>query len=95
MNPFISQRWLGYLPLFDPEFGTTVAEPEGAGAGWWAGAPSVTYDIDTQTWWLYYRLRYMDALAHGGHLWCYYEYARADGSHELRLSRVPWPDPRT
>jgi hypothetical protein len=32
-------------------------------------------------------LRYADALERGGERWIYYEYARPDGSHELRLSR--------
>ena len=34
-------------------------------------------------------LRYLDAIEHEGELWLYYEAARADGSHELRLNRVP------
>jgi hypothetical protein len=34
-------------------------------------------------------LRYMDAVPVGGELWLYYEYARPDGAHELRLSRMP------
>ncbi len=34
-------------------------------------------------------LRYLDGLERHGEWWLYYEYARADGSHELRLSRVP------
>lgn len=41
-------------------------------------------------------LRYVDALAMDDHWLVYYEYARADGSHELRLSRVPslsYPSP--
>jgi hypothetical protein len=34
-------------------------------------------------------LRYVDGLRLEGEWWLYYEFARADGSHELRLSRVP------
>jgi hypothetical protein len=33
-------------------------------------------------------LRYLDAIVVGGVIHYYYEYARADGSHELRLNRV-------
>ncbi len=33
-------------------------------------------------------LRYMDAVPVGDELWLYYECARADGAHELRLSKV-------
>jgi len=36
-------------------------------------------------------LRYPDVLDRGGEWWVYYEYARDDGSHELRLNRVPKP----
>jgi predicted GH43/DUF377 family glycosyl hydrolase len=33
-------------------------------------------------------LRYIDAVVMGDEVWCYYEYARADGSHELRMNRA-------
>jgi hypothetical protein len=33
-------------------------------------------------------LRYLDAVVFDDEIWFYYEYARADGSHELRLNRV-------
>ena len=33
-------------------------------------------------------LRYVDAVAIAGQWWAYYEYTRADGSHELRRSRL-------
>lgn len=35
-------------------------------------------------------LRYVDAIVVDGVIYYYYEYARADGAHELRLNRVPW-----
>lgn len=35
-------------------------------------------------------LRYADALTVGGDLLLYYEYALADGSHELRMNRLPF-----
>lgn len=59
-------RWLGGMPLFRPEEGTTVIEPLGEGAGWWAGAPSAVYDAETRTYYLYYRLRRPRALGRGG-----------------------------
>lgn len=34
-------------------------------------------------------LRYLDALELEGELWLYYEYARPDSAHELRLNRIP------
>jgi hypothetical protein len=34
-------------------------------------------------------LRYPDVIERDNEWWIYYEYARADGSHELRLNRVP------
>lgn len=33
-------------------------------------------------------LRYMDAVPVGDELWCYYEFCRPDGSHELRMNKV-------
>lgn len=33
-------------------------------------------------------LRYMDAVRLGDYIYFYYEYARSDGSHELRMNRV-------
>ena len=38
-------------------------------------------------------LRYADAVVAGGEIHYYYEYARPDGSHELRASVVPSPGP--
>ncbi|GBC97903.1 hypothetical protein HRbin17_00398 [bacterium HR17] len=36
-------------------------------------------------------LRYMDVLPMDDEWWCYYEFCRPDGSHELRLSRMGAP----
>ncbi len=47
----------GLAPLFDPEEGTTIVEPLGSEAGWWAGAPSALYDGESGKFYLYYRLR--------------------------------------
>lgn len=52
-----SRHWYGVLPLFDPGEGTTIIEPPGHGKGYWAGAPSVLFDAETQKFYLYYRLR--------------------------------------
>jgi hypothetical protein len=40
------QRWFALPPLFDPEQGTVVRQPEGSGPGFWVGAPSAIYDVD-------------------------------------------------
>jgi len=53
------------MPLFDPREGMTVAEPLGSGPGWWAGAPSITYDQAQSRYLLYYRLRKPRELGRG------------------------------
>lgn len=35
-------------------------------------------------------LRYLDAVVRDDAIYYYYEYARPDGSHELRMNRVLW-----
>jgi hypothetical protein len=47
----------GVIPLFDPANGMLVRVPPGDGPGWWAGAPSATFDSQTNTFYLVYRLR--------------------------------------
>lgn len=37
-------------------------------------------------------IRYIEVIEAEGSLWYYYEYTRADGSHELRANRVPLRD---
>ncbi len=52
-----SRRLGATPPLFTPETGQLVRAPEGAGPGWWAGAPGVFHDADTGRFYLTYRLR--------------------------------------
>jgi len=47
----------GMMPLFDPEQGETVLDPPGSGAGYWTGAPGVTFDRGRNRFYLYYRIR--------------------------------------
>lgn len=47
----------GLAPLFNAREGITVVEPLSSGPGWWAGAPSALYDLDSRKFYLYYRLR--------------------------------------
>ena len=55
----------GTVPLFNPAEGLPVRAPLGEGAGWWAGAPSATFDPDTSTFYLVYRLRLPRELGRG------------------------------
>ena len=48
---------MSVAPLFDPEQGAVVLEPEAPGGGYWVGAPSVLWDEDERCWWLTYRRR--------------------------------------
>lgn len=50
-------KYMGQIPLFGAEDGLTVREPLDAGAGWWAGAPSVIFDDESGRFYLYYRVR--------------------------------------
>ncbi len=47
----------GKVPLFDPEEGMLVRSPREEGPGWWAGAPCATFDAQTNTFYLVYRMR--------------------------------------
>jgi len=51
------KRWLGVIPLFNPQEGVTVLNPPEAGVGYWVGAPSILYDRETSKFYLYYRIR--------------------------------------
>lgn len=59
------KRWLGVIPLFNPEKGSTVVAPLASGPGWWAGAPSALYDRESRRFYLYYRLRKPRELGRG------------------------------
>lgn len=50
------RHWAPF-PRLDPAAGTVVRRPPGAGRGYWAGAPGVTYDAGLDTFYLVYRLR--------------------------------------
>jgi hypothetical protein len=50
-------RWFAPDPLFAPEHGTVVREPESRGPGWWVGAPSAIFDPERRRFYLYYRQR--------------------------------------
>ena len=52
------QKWWGILPAFDPDAGNVVAEPPGAGYGFWAGAPSAVFDPGSGLFYCYHRLRW-------------------------------------
>ena len=47
----------GGLPTFDPEVGTVVREPDGSGAGYWVGAPTVYHDPADGRYYMSYRIR--------------------------------------
>jgi len=47
----------GVAPVFNPEEGKTIIEPLGNEKGYWAGAPTILYDEENKTFYLYYRLR--------------------------------------
>ncbi|HHX64996.1 MAG TPA: hypothetical protein GX702_08935 [Chloroflexi bacterium] len=51
------QKWYGDSLVFDPAEGETVIAPPSEGEGYWAGAPSVLYDVETSRFYLSYRLR--------------------------------------
>ncbi|HLQ82520.1 MAG TPA: hypothetical protein VK121_01560 [Pseudogracilibacillus sp.] len=44
-------------PLFNPEEGKTIIEPLGNEKGYWVGAPTILYDKENKTFYLYYRIR--------------------------------------
>ena len=53
---------------FDPSSGTTIAEPEGIGYGYWAGGHKVYFDEESNRFVLFHRLRTPLELGRGG--WC-------------------------
>ncbi|MBP8952475.1 MAG: hypothetical protein KBI47_08800 [Armatimonadetes bacterium] len=58
-------RCFANIPLFEPQAGTTVREPLGAGPGWWAGAPCCVFDPADERFYLYYRMRKPRELGRG------------------------------
>ena len=64
-RPGPEARHWGQVPLFDPERGETVREPQGQGPGWWVGAPSAIFDVASAKYYLYYRYRKPGELGRG------------------------------
>ncbi len=52
-----SSKSYGSIPLFNPAEGLLVRAPDDDGPGWWAGAPGASFDSETDTFYLVYRLR--------------------------------------
>lgn len=53
----LGNKCYGVPPRFNPKDGITVAEPCGNAYGYWAGAPSPTYDPESEQLYVYYRVR--------------------------------------
>lgn len=52
-----SSEHFGKAPLFDPQKGTTIVAPQGDEPSFWAGAPGIFFDANTQKFYLTYRIR--------------------------------------
>lgn len=52
-------------PIFSPEDGKTILEPESEGRGSWVGAPSAFFDSESGKFFLYYRYRRPRGLGRG------------------------------
>jgi predicted GH43/DUF377 family glycosyl hydrolase len=52
----MATNW-GNFRTFDPNRGNLIRKPPGEGKGYWAGAPSVSFDEVTSLFYLVYRLR--------------------------------------
>ncbi|MCS6776758.1 MAG: hypothetical protein RMJ43_05295 [Chloroherpetonaceae bacterium] len=78
----------GVPSLFDPAEGLLVRAPLGAGPGWWAGAPSASYDAISNTFYLVYRMRLPRELGRG------YE-CRIAASHDGVAFTDIWALPRS
>ncbi len=61
-----SLKQFGVMPLLDPEEGTTVIEPPGAGAGYWVGGCSANFGPEGGMFHLYYRTRKPISEGRGG-----------------------------
>lgn len=61
-------KLFGALPdakLFDPQSGTVVRTPQHSAHGWWAGAPTASFDPASSTFYLVYRQRQPRELGRG------------------------------
>ena len=63
---WMSQRYFGMPPRFDPAKGATVFEPEAKGYGNWVGGHKVVFDPDEGKFYLFYRVRHPLGKGRGG-----------------------------
>ncbi len=56
MSASLTRNWAAFSG-FDPNAGTVVRQPPGEGKGYWAGAPGVYFDSESEMFYLSYRLR--------------------------------------
>ncbi|MGP3910280.1 hypothetical protein [Nonomuraea sp. 10N515B] len=95
LNSFAALPGGGYLGFYDGSSGPAENYEERTGLAlsfnlidWQRLTPAgpwVTSGTNTGS------IRYMDVVPVGEQWWLYYEMTRADGSHELRVTRIPRP----
>ena len=59
-------KYFATPPVFDPEQGTTVFEPDGKGFGYWVGGHDVVFDPPSGKFYMFHRLRVPLGKGRGG-----------------------------